>query len=193
MSKKTLRLWTIQTALAWSLLQEKKVLSGDGRRVDRFFKPAYRWLKEQMAVHITEYGGRYPIWFWTHKPDFRQYRYWNYSKPGIPIVLLECLVPEERVLLSDYESWHIPLNNGYLALDEAEWDAWYARCDAGHITSEQAEQEKRESWQRVFDFELLKENPDWNGPPGDVQATVEVLRLEEVVKARTMTLKRPRH
>ena len=183
------RLWTIQTPLVWSLLQQHNSVSGDGRRADPWFRPAYRWLMEQMSLRTKGYTGRFPIWFWTEKPDFRQYRFRNYSKPGIPIVFLECLIPAERVLLSDYESWHSVLNNWHLALTEEESDDFDNRLKTGQITYDQATLEKRVSWERVFDFDLLRTHPDWQGEP-TVQATVETLQKQDVVKARVFTLKR---
>lgn len=189
MSDNVIRLWTIQTPLAWSILKQQNSLSGDGRRADPFFKPAYRWLKEQMSLRTKGYTGRFPVWFWTEKPDFRKYRFRNYSTPGQPIVFLECLIPIERVLLSDYESWHSALNNWHLSLTEEESDDFDNRVETGQITREQATQEKRISWERVFDFDLLRSHPDWHGEP-TLQATVETLYRKEVVKARVMTLKR---
>lgn len=186
-----IRLWTFQTPLAWSLLQQNRTLSGDGRRADPFFRPAYRWLMEQMAVRTEGYTGRFPIWFWDKKPDFRQYRFRNYTKPGESVILLECLIPRNRVLLSDYETWHSVLNKSHISLSEAEFDAWYERLDSGTYSSAQMDAEIRESWQRVFDFEALSANPEWAGPP-TVQATVETLRLEEVVRARVFTSRRAR-
>ncbi len=184
-----IRLWTIQTPLAWSLLQQHNSLSGDGRRADRYFRPAYRWLMEQMALRTTGYTGRFPIWFWTEKPDFRKYHFRNYCKPGESMVLLECCIPTERVLLSDYESWHSVLNNWHLALTEKEADEFDARVDSGQITREQATRETRASWERVFDFDLLRAHPDWHGEP-TVQATVETLRKPDIIKAKVITLKR---
>ena len=67
-----IRLWTIQTPLAWSLLQQHNSLSGDGRRADPFFRPAYRWLMEQMSLRTKGYTGRFPIWFRAEKPDFQE-------------------------------------------------------------------------------------------------------------------------
>ena len=189
MSDNVIRLWTIQTPLAWSLLQQNKSLSGDGRRADPFFRPAYRWLKERMSVRTQGYTGRFPIWFWTEKPDFRQYRFRNYSKPGKPVVFLECLIPAERVLLSDYESWHSVLNNWHLALTEEESDEFHNRLDTGQITYEQAMREQRTSWERVFDFDVLRAHPDWLGEP-TIQATVETLRKQDVVKAKVISIKR---
>ncbi len=188
-SDNMIRLWTIQTPLAWSLLQQNNSLSGDGRRADHWFRPAYRWLMEQMSLRTEGYTGRFPIWFWTKKPDFRKYRFRNYCKQGKPIVLLECLIPVERVLLSDYESWHSVLNNWHLALTEDESDEFDNRLDTGQITHEQATREKRASWERVFEFDLLRAHPDWHGEP-TLQATVETLRKQDVVKIKVITLKR---
>lgn len=186
----TLRLWTFQTSLAWSRLQKEGVLSGDGRRAEPYFRPAYAWLREQMKTRTLGSTGRYPLWFWTHKPDLRSYRYRNYADIGETRVVIECLVPKERVLLSDYESWHSVLNDGYLALNESEYDAWHDKVGNRHISPQQAAQEKRASWERIFDFPLLAAHPEWHGTGGDVQATVEELHLHEVVSHRAHIRKR---
>ncbi len=183
-----IRLWTIQTPLAWSLLQQHHSLSGDGRRADPDFRTAYRWLMEQMTLRTKGYTGRFPIWFWMEKPDFRKYQFRNYCKPGESVVLLECLIPAERVLLSDYESWHSVLNNWHLSLSEEEADEFYSRLNTP-ITREQALSEKRVSWERIFDFDLLGAHPNWFSEP-TIQATVETLHEQEVVKARVITPKR---
>jgi hypothetical protein len=144
---------------------------------------------EQMSLRTKGYTGRFPIWFWTEKPDFRKYQFRNYCKSGESIVFLECLIPAERVLLSDYESWHSVLNNWYLALTEEEANEFDKRLDTGQITREQAKSEKRVSWERVFDFDLLQAHKDWLGET-TAQATVETLRKQDVVKTKVITPKR---
>lgn len=182
-----IRLWTIQTPLAWSILQQKGKLVGDGRRICYpSFRPAYRFLREEMRARLPGCKGRYPVWFWAYKPDFRTILHRNYIRRTA--VCIECLVPRERVLLLDYDSWHVVLNQSYLSLTEEEFDEFCAKEDSGALDAATLLAMRRESWKRVFDFETLAQYPEWIGPlrKVDVQATVEELRLEEVVRVRTL-------
>ena len=173
-------LWTIQTPMAWSLLNRNGVLSGDGRRIDRYFRTPYHWLMGEMKERIPGYGGKFPLWFWTEKPDLRT---GGLEKSGTQAVCIECVIPKERVLLSDYGNWHTILNDSYFAHSEQEFDAWYARIEAGAITAEEAEKEKRESWKRVFDLQTLAALPEWHGSLR-IQATIEKLYLSEIKGVR---------
>lgn len=62
----------------------------------------------------------YPVWAWYQwegvrkRPDMRTHRYGG--KKGTPVVLLTIDVPNNMVLLSNFDMWHVVLNNGYLPL-----------------------------------------------------------------------------
>jgi hypothetical protein len=56
----TVRVWTIQRAECWKRFERQGVLRADGRRVCEHFRPAYRWLMEQMARRVVGYTGASP-------------------------------------------------------------------------------------------------------------------------------------
>lgn len=113
-----MRLWTIQDPRVWEVLRETGHFRADGRRVYKWFRPAYRWMVGQMERRLPGYHkGRYPVWAWhTPKPDMRMSSY--RLPPGEEGVRLTLEIPDEeaavRVLRSGFEDWHSPLNNRYL-------------------------------------------------------------------------------
>ena len=84
---------------------------------------------------------------------------------GVRAVCAELEIPTERVLVSDFDLRHVPPNNGYLAVDEADYDAFEreARERTGRRFprwyQEDFPEDLRErvldSWERVL--------PDWWG------------------------------
>ena len=95
------------------------MLKADGRRLSlgRDFRRQYRWLRERMRERVEGYGGRPPIWYWLEKPNMRGT---SWGPGGVRVVRAALEIPAERVLVSDFDLWHVPLNNGYLAVDEAD-------------------------------------------------------------------------
>lgn len=204
-SQEPVRLWTIQEADFFRQLRAKGMLRTDGRRIEepRFWLPYYRWMRDQMRVRGKGVGKRYPLWFYGGKPDMRK----TWGAGGREVVRVEVAVPEERVLVSDYMLWHVPLNNGYLSATEAEDEAFdeeeerrlgtkFARYqmppgkwmdpDSGYPTD--LAERVLYSWERIFPdrwHEFV--DPGWNGPCrcgdyNDRQAVVEELYPEDVVK-----------
>jgi hypothetical protein len=141
--------WTIQSIEKWNKAKELGCLEGDKEFVDEeFFKPYYNWMMEQMKLRLPNYNGEYPIWLWTEKPDLRQ-RHMNKGEKG---VLLEVNINENNVLLSDFMIWNAVLNDAFLYIDEKEKKDYEEGKSL--ITKEQ-------SWERIFDFELLKTMTGW--------------------------------
>jgi len=99
---------------------------------------------------------------------------------GEEAVRLELELPQNRVLLSDFEDWHHVLNNGYSSYTEAEADAFYQRAKT--LSKAQYRREVQASWQRIFEFG--KGDPEWRGDPETkaIQATFWEIRLEDVKK-----------
>ncbi|MBL8209865.1 MAG: DUF3841 domain-containing protein [Bryobacterales bacterium] len=169
MPEPTLRVWTIQRSGWWQLLQHRGILGGDGERTWPEMRAPYQWMMGQMKQRISGYGGGWPIWFWhTPKPDLRRSAHLPKGTRG---VRLELEIPACRALLSDFESWHCVLNNGYLALSEDS--------DIDNPT----QQQKEASWSRVFDLDALKASGYW-GPIDRIQGVTEYVRLDEVRSAR---------
>lgn len=187
----TMRLWTIQCPGAWELAQCHGVPRGDGRRIAFVdFRPAYRWLMEQMRCRVPGYRGRYPIWAWPKKPDLRRSGYYD---RGTPAVRIEFVAPSRMVLLSEHQAWHVILRQGDLPLTWEESDVRERRGQEAtgerfprfeHLPAA-LQAEVRATWERVFDFDALVASELWcEGDPDrlDLQAVVEQVPLEWVVR-----------
>lgn len=169
-------LWTIQHKNAY----DKMLLTGSLRADEGHlfcqddFPSAYDWMVEQMRRRIGEppEGVHFPVWAWyqwegmRRRPDMRSHRRWG--KKGQPIVLLTIDVPNDMVLLSDFDMWHCVLNDSYLPLAESD--------DIDNPT----EEVKRKSWERIFNVDIITAYWDF---PKWTQATFWELKREWVKKA----------
>ena len=139
-------LWSIQRQKAYEQMLETGVLRTEKKYIwlDVFEKP-YQWMAEQMRKRIgaPPEGVEYPVWAWYQwkgkrkRPNMRIQG--RSSEKNVPIVLLTIEVPEENVLLSDFDYWHAVLNNMDLVFPMDE-DAVYP------------EEVKRKSWENIFDI-----------------------------------------
>ena len=143
-----------------------------------WFHPPYRWMHEQMAQRIPDFSGDYPIWAWfkrpSSKPKPRKYRGTNDR------FRISALVPRKRILISDYELWHMPLNRGPICVTEAEYDSWPHGKDTKEIEA---------TWPRVFEFPeiLTPEQKFWIGNPSNyvLQACIDRIYAHEIVSVRS--------
>ena len=198
-----LRLWTVQEEAFWRTLEERGLLRADGRRLSlgRDFRRQYRWMRERMRERVAGYGGRPPIWCWLVKPDMRGT---SWGPGGVMVMRAELEIPAERVLVSDFDLWHVPLNNGYLAADRADDEAFdreaeertgrrYPRWHQEDFP-EDLRRKLLDSWERIFPDRWGEvEDPDWYGaePGGRVlQACVEEIKPEEVVGVERFVTRR---
>ena len=133
--------WTIQTYDAWILAKETGFLVGKEGFVDTAFLNSYLWLMNQMEKRVPKYCGEFPVWLYQKKPDLR---YSGYLPKGTRSVLLKANLEPESYLISDFMTWHLVLNNITFTKDDGGLE----------------EIEKEVSWERIFDFEFLKEIND---------------------------------
>jgi hypothetical protein len=174
------RLWTIQHEAVLERLERQGYFYADGRRVWWAFREAYLWLRDRYREHNPNHEGRAAlIWAWhCPKPDLRSP---GHLEKGAPGVRLEIEVPDEQVLLSDFDGWHFRLNYSYLSESDADDVEWYAKTDPfkrelrdlerfrNRIAKEQDldqqeatleavrrfHDEKERSWLRMFDLPLM--------------------------------------
>jgi len=175
-------LWTIQAPEAWKKLQQQGFLRADGRRVWKEFRPAYRWMMEQMKRRLPAYSGKYPLWaYYYPKPDLR---YAGITSRGTQCVRIEFLIPADRILLSDLSAWNVVLDQGHLSLSEEEHKDWRLRLPKRWISYEELDPDLQKdaalSWERIFDFELLYSSSDWGDGSYSIQAVLEEIRLDNV-------------
>lgn len=130
----------------------------------------------QMKKRISEPpdGVQYPVWLWhtwegnRKRPDMRRS---GYAPSGASIVLLTVDVPDEKVLLSDFDCWHAVLNGNYLATSEED--------DCSHSPEEIAE-----SWNGIFDVSSVNTYYSYSL---SIQATTWEIQKEWIKKAECFT------
>jgi len=138
-------LWTIQHEHAYGKMEKTGVLRADKNYIfSEFFEKSYLWMSNQMEKRIghAPEGVIFPVWAWYQwegkrkRPDMRIHGR-NWGEKGTPIVLLTIDVPEDCVLLSDFDYWHCVLNDGDIIFPYDE-------------TAVYSEAEKRRSWENIF-------------------------------------------
>lgn len=136
-------------------------------RDDRGFQAAYNWLFATMALKIPKPEGvLHPAWAWYKnydgftKPDRRKSLFRGYDKLD---VTLELEVPEEKVLLTDFDDWHYVISN------------WAIISEEDFLTDEDkvyTQDEKFATWEKIFAVE----------EKGFIQACIWQILPEYIVK-----------
>ena len=170
-------LWTIQHLKAYEKLCETGTLRADAKHLifNGEFTEAYRWMAEQMTERIGPAPNDtvFPVWAWYQwegqrkRPDMR-FHSRGWGEKGTPIVLLTIDVPENLVLLSDFDYWHIVLNDGDLIYPYSEIACY-------------SEEKKRNSWKNIFDITCSFDSEEHNSI--STQATLWEIKNEWVIKA----------
>ena len=165
-----MKLWSIQTEPAWQSLMQLGVLRVPRDCADRDFVPAYDWMANQMhdrIEHPPPRGVSIPIWAWQQydgsqrkRPDLRSAGHLPSGTRGYRIGFT---IPEDHVLLSDFEMWHYALNYSFLAPSESDaetFDQLHPNLTCSWHdppTDQDVDYAIKNSWHRMFDL-------DWNDP-----------------------------
>ena len=167
-------LWTIQHRAAYEEMLQIGVLRANSAYIfEEFFRDSYDWMVEQMKKRIGNppEGVDLPIWAWYQwegnrkRPDMRHHG--RSSDKGVPIVLLTIDVPDDKVLLSDFDYWHVVLNDGELIFPYDE-NAVYSK------------EERQKSWENIFDYQCSFDEERTIGL--STQATMWEIKAEWVLK-----------
>ena len=181
-------LWTIQPLDIYNLIIEKGVYRCNPELIQlKEFTEYYDWLVNQMTDRIGKppAGVTYPVWAWyirhwkRGKPDLRKER-WNWGPGNEEYACLEIEIPDEDVVLFDFDAWIIILNNGLLS-DTEEEDK---QQEVIFISLSESEQEKYRlaNWQRAYD--ISPHDSDWITRGESVQATFWELKKEQIKKVQ---------
>ena len=159
-----MKIWTIQPLEIWQMIQNTGVYICDPELSSMpDFAFAYDWMAEQMTNLIGEppTGIVYPVWGWYRlrgkhkKPDLRSER-WCYGSGGEDYTCIELEIPDDEVMLSDFDKWHYILNDDYYFFSPD--DEWNAQQEIYYATLSDKDKEsfKRRNWQGVFEIEQSK-------------------------------------
>lgn len=176
-------LYTIQPVELYEKLLAEKTLVNTGIFFDDFtretFVRSYDWMVCQMIARGIEKpeNAKYPFWAWYKysaekaKPDLRHA---GHAPRGTECVCFELVLPDNSVLLSNFDLWHFVLNNRPILPDEN----WEQLCDEfDSLLPDEQEMVKQKSWENIFS--------DFDDSP--VQATFWKLELQTVRDVRFFT------
>jgi len=160
-------IWSLQTLSVWEIARKIGYL--EGAQEHAMFPEHYKWMMGEMSKRLPNYIGEYPIWLWVKKPDMRSSAHFI---GGTKCVRLTLEIDDNDVLISDFDRWHLVLNNGFCSDNEQEDENF----DNGKLNIT-----KEESWERIFD---LNRNVDveWTGNGEWLQGTTGRIYLDKVKK-----------
>ena len=183
-------LWTIQPIEVYNLIQEKGYYICDPSKSECLemmcFEKAYDWLIEKMKEKIGQppLNAKYPVWAWhtwnwnRKKPDLRS----PHAKRGTELVCMEIEIPDEDVILTDFDSWHYVLNNWHhnYAKNEEEWDKIDEWIES--LPPEEKQKEIEKSWENIFNIDPI--NSGWVKKGQYIQATFWKLSKTQIKKVQ---------
>lgn len=189
-------LWTIQPIKIYDLIQKTGVYRCDLEKSEfSDCKEQYGWLVREMIERIGDppEGVSYPVWAWymwegaRKKPDLRRER-WGNGWIGDRFVCMEIEIPDDKLVLSDFDSWSIILLNGLLTDTEEEEKILEKAYEA--MPPEAQREFKYQNWKNVFDLTYVDNN--WMHKGDSIQATFWELRKEDIKRVRFFTAASPK-
>ena len=93
-------------------------------------------------------------------------------EPGTEGVYLTIQIPDNKVLISDFDAWHCVLNNWFCSLTEEE----YNLSELGKNPLP-----KEKSWERIFHIHLFPKSELWNNAPQILQGTTGKIYLNQII------------
>ena len=181
-------LWTIQPEEIYhSILKTGKYICDPLQFNMPEFAEMYNWLVLQMTKRIGDppEGVIFPVWAWhtqrskRYKPDLRSER-WENGYDGEKLVCLEIEVPDEQVLLSDFDLWSLILLDSIITETEEEEHKLTEIYKS--LTPQKQLEMKYENWTRVFDVTPFEN--EWMRRGSWIQATFWVLTKDMIKKVR---------
>jgi hypothetical protein len=160
-----MKYYTLQTLQAWNEAKEKDYLVGNEQYAISEFQRYYKWMMNQMYKRLEDYNNEYPIWLWLSLDHVH-----IESTLDDDYVLLEVELPEDKVLLSKFDAWHVILNDGYFSDDieginqEEDWEMLF-------------------EVDKLMEFEFTFDDDDYQGVTGKIDLkNIKVLKyiLNEV-------------
>ena len=185
-------LWTIHKEEVYQILMSEGVFRCDSTKIRDpvYLKDAYSWLASRMAAKIGEPppGVQFPVWAFYQwegerkKPDLRRER-WGNGWKGDRYVCMEIDVPDEEVVLTDFDLWISVMGGHLISYTEKEDEELEKEYEALPDQEKKAFMEK--NWDRIFDVTPLDNG--WVLRGDSIQATFWELKKEYLKKVRFFT------
>ena len=158
------------------------------------FSLSYDYMSEQLFLKDKNRKSKYPLWFWYEvegsKDIMKNDKMFFYCHEG-RFYVLECMIDEKRVLLSDFDLWHCVLN-GVPAFDDEkedkEFDEYLFNNDIKYhdifVKNDQkildVKHKVYESWKNIFNLSCNSKYSRYENKT--IQAVTWELFLDDVVK-----------
>lgn len=194
-------LWTIQPKSILDIINDKGVFTCDIAKSEWYnssneFHRAYDWLVKEMdnkGIYHPK-GLQLPLWAWHtieykhQKPDYYEM---GFGEEGDELVCIEFEIPDNEVLLSDFDNWSLILNNDFVTEcnNEKEWEEEQQWLD--NLSEDERKTAIINSWQRIFNLEAV--NNDIRIAGSYIQATFWQLKKEMIRKVEYFTLTKHYH
>ena len=183
-----MKVQSIITKEEYNELMEKGILYTDTEKIfsnnnsiisDKYYKimSAYHWMSAKLAEKTCCYEYIYPRWVWRKYDGIKGWRTLKQVKESIEVageyVVLNLNIPEDRLLLSQFDEWHYVLNGWYLAVDDDDYEKheewkeknnlpWDVFSVPKNLEKKQCTKTARKkiikSWERIFKFSLDEED-----------------------------------
>lgn len=167
----SLIVYTVQPEFLYKKMREQGFLEGNKDFI--MFPEAYDWMVNQLNKHLI-HCEKYPIWLWKRKPNRNEK---DLTPRGQRWVILKLDIPEDKILWSSFDEWHVVLNNSPIVYDETEWEYFKKKGFP--------KDEVEKTWSRLFDPEWLKNRPsDWNGDYNEhwLQGVTPRITMDQIKK-----------
>lgn len=190
--------WSIQSTEAFATLNRDGVLYCDSPRTALYldepdndiFSRSYAWMTVQMEKRMRvprPEPANYPLWVWVQVGSYRKEFHpssdeYEHGKS----VLLTLDVPEDEILLSDFDIWHCVLNEFSTGTDRMMERRLNRFLDENgvHTKLKDYPPELREyvvsSWERVFDLDRRDRDFPTMRRNRNIQGTMWQIRSEWV-------------
>ncbi|MDO5293121.1 MAG: DUF3841 domain-containing protein [bacterium] len=186
-----MKVWTIQPVEVMNSIHDKGYFACDRRKASfndiESFQSAYFWMVKKMDEKgiIHPAGLEFPIWCWHtrngkhKKPDLRNAAY---AERGRKCVCLELEVPDQEILLSNYDTWHIVLNQWWFNDSNTE-EEYYEHEKLFETLDENTKKAvMEESWDKIFNITSKEDRTTINCEY--VQGVFWVLKKEYIKKVQ---------
>lgn len=166
-----IRVYSRQHIDAYNTAQLVGHFSGDHKFQDGdgWWEKQYNWMRDEMSKAIPDFTGELPIWAYPKRP---LHKGWWKLRPEM--IQITAMVPRKRILFSDYELWHLPLNDNPICDTEQEFDEWY---DSDKKNPEL-------TWHKCLNICRNDKFNGWIGVSDRIQACVDRIYISEIVEVK---------